>query len=193
MGNNATAINEQASLQRDKISKDNSENKLGISSDSRLASIYDIDSRGTGEVIDGLAKLTLNKQYTDNTVIAGMNPDFPNGHANFNYKGSHNMLSSANEASDKPSKLGPNLKSLSIDGNGMPIIPDGHTTSQSPTVTPSDEREDGLKNGFGVSMPRHNPGKTPAPEVSYIQRRDTEDGAPRLGEYIDTDKYDFEA
>ena len=133
----------------------------------------------------------LKKLYTDGIKSnEDFHPDFQDGYLaeDFAYqKGKQIHRDDELSATDKPSKMGPNLKVPTIDDNGQPIVPDGHSRFE------PEGGQLGRGKGFGTSFSRNQPGSynQPTLESSYIERKDSEDeqAVPRLGEYININNY----
>lgn len=93
------------------------------------------------------------KEYMTNTTVSG-NPDFSNFISlNFTDAPTYDSLTgqggSIESAKDKPSLIGPNLKSIGFDANGAPSIPEGFTNLNRTTETDPDNRQAIGTQGFG--------------------------------------------
>ena len=141
---------------------------------------------------DQTKDMFLKELYT-NGIVNGedYHPDFPGGYSaeSYTYQEGKALLVADLEAEDLPSRKGPNLKVPTIDTDGQPIVDAGHDR-----VTPTGGQF-GDGKGFGTTLPRNTPGvySQPSSGRSYIERKDStdEEVAPTLGEYINTDIYDY--
>jgi hypothetical protein len=117
-------------------------------------------------------------------IGVGQNPDFNEGYSadKFKYTDAEDMLSSVGNVSDLPSKKGPNLKTLSIDLNGEPIIPEGHVN------VPSSIDNIDAGNGFGSNFDRNKEGANVNVVSKHMIDRKKEDSIT-FGEYIDVKNY----
>lgn len=136
-----------------------------------------------GEQINNKAESELTSLYDNG---ASGNPDFPLDHlgSDYKYEGATDMLESAPTQSDKPNRLGPNLIPPSIDAQGEVSTEESQNTAASPVSG----------RGFGVNLDRHNPNNFES-LGSYLKRRRNDDGDIEVpkGEFVNEDKYDWEA
>jgi hypothetical protein len=190
MGMNATMINLQATRletgQRDKFKGRFSDLTSGGSSRD-LSSLFPGGplSEPTDSFSDTKKKFT--ELYTDGIVIGtDIQPDFVKGYSanQFKYYDGNSKFDDVENATDKPTYLGPNMKSLSIDSNGEPIIPSDREPSPAPANI--DVVENGR--GFGSSFNRNNPTRASSVSDHYVNRKE-EPSSITLGEYIDIANY----
>lgn len=150
--------------------------RVGLDEDSGVISI-------DGEQINSKAESELTSLYDNG---ASGNPDFPLDHSgsDYKYEGATDMLESAPAQSDKPNRLGPNLIPPSIDDQGEVSTEESQSTVSSPVSG----------RGFGVNLDRHNPNSFES-LGSYLKRRRNDDGDIEVpkGEFVNEDKYDWEA
>lgn len=136
-----------------------------------------------GEQINSKAESELTSLYVSG---ASGNPDFPLNHlgSNYKYEGAIGMLESASAQSDKPNMLGPNLIPPKINDDGEVDTSESQNTATSPVSG----------RGFGVNLDRHNPNGFES-LGSYLKRRRDENDDIDIpkGEFVNEDKYDWEA
>lgn len=169
MGANATMTNEQALTQRTSF-KENFGNK-GVARD--LSSIFTDNCKPSVGVFNE-SKAEFNKT----TVDLGQNVDFQYK-VDLTYKGAADMLDSTNDAKDEPNRKGPNLR--------VPILnPDGSVEVHGEgTVSP----EAGGNRGFGTKISTNEEGVVVVKR--YLERKGSEDSNVKLGEYFDSNSYDW--
>jgi len=192
MGMNATMINQQAeglgdsNGQRDKFKRTFSDLTSGGSSRD-LSSLFP-----GGPLSDPTDSFDKTKGVFTGLYTSGISlqddiqPDFGDGYSaeQFKYEGGNSKFTDVENATDKPTYLGPNMKSLSIDSNGEPIIPSDRTSSPAPANI--DVAENGR--GFGTSFDRNNPRTSSSVSDHYVKRKE-EPSSITLGEYIDIANY----
>lgn len=182
-------ISDQTKAQRDEFAGSDT-SVLGANRTSHLvfAEKLQIDEDEGYITIDGhqvndSAVSELTRLYTEG---ASGNPDFPGDHlaSNYSYEGASGMLDSAPGQTDKPNRLGPNLIPPTIDESGEVSTAESTNTASSPVTG----------RGFGVNLDRHNPGEG-STLGSYLSRRRNDDGDIEVpkGEFVNEDKYDWEA
>lgn len=122
--------------------------------------------------------------YTNGIVVGtDIQPDFEKGHSanDYKYRGSELIKSGINDAEDKPSIKGPNLKSISIGRDGQPIL-EGITSSD---VSPPVDTVNGR--GFGTKNDRNFLQNSKGVTSHYVDRKD--ESKVTFGEYIDITNY----
>ena len=207
---NGTATNDassQTTNQRNAFSGGVSQiNKLGASR-TTMSSIFDFDERGSGDSIMIRAQAVLALNYGIATpdsgispqdgVRTGKNPDFPGGWSGSNYKYTNGVGTSkygkVENAIDKPNIFGPNLLTPSIED------PTAETVSRisSPTANQLQINADFTNisqdpNGYGTYIdtndPRDRDQKVTKP---FFMERPSSSERQVLGEFFDTDTYDY--
>tara|TARA_B100000085_G_scaffold163184_1_gene148381 strand:- start:333 stop:986 length:654 start_codon:yes stop_codon:yes gene_type:complete len=192
----------QVSLQRDGYAQGSSDALKKGASRTDFSSIFDIAGRGTGEQIDNIAiGLVSNDSSADvlATVPVGQNLDFPQGFkiSNFEFNEGDNKLNTT--ASDSPYVWGPNTlvpKEL-LDNPNHPVgpvpQPVHHFTKASDVKLLPDGEDLFDTTGYGVSNVNNDPRKNYTGQ-NVLKLRASTDAAvqSKLGEYINTDTYEYD-
>lgn len=211
---NGTATNDassQTNTQRNAFSGGFG-NKLGASR-TNMGLLFDFDpatGRGLGENIDARAADVLAINYGvipaqgspinfTHAVRTGSNPDFPAGHTQLNYKyvagRGESKYADVSNMKDKPNIFGPNL--LPPDVNNPTADTEAENQVSSPTANYSNSRFEQTNveaNGYGTETdtndPRNSTFRVNKPFFLEAPRTDTTRRV--LGEFFNTDSYDYE-
>ena len=126
------------------------------------------------------AIISLYNPFPGGGVEKGENPDFADGHtgSQFRYSGSESMLDDVTNQDDAPSTKSPNVKTLEIGDNGLPLVQEGSEE------TLLDLQMNG---GFGADFERNDEQNVNRVRKHYIKRKI--DNEVTLGEYIDIANY----
>jgi hypothetical protein len=213
---NGTATNEtsdQTTAQRDAFSQV-ANSQLGASR-TVMNTLFDFGARGAADEIMVRAAEILSLNYggisthgftvANDGVGTGKNPDFPGGHNSsaYRYHGMGNGKfvqinpeSQAAHLTDKPNVFGPNIATLDIDTKAAKNNLTATSSTAKKENSLSMNNADVESNGFGTEINLNDPRLLDSDRMwdnlkPFFTLRDPNQREV-LGEYIDTDTYDYE-
>lgn len=203
--NHGEVANDQVNKQRSNFS--GSEDGIMGASRTSFESIFNLDidagGRGSGEYINSIA-LGIMSNSEDDTLLmnsdvpVGESYDFPEGYAlnKFKFSSGNNKFMNVESPSDTPFIWGPNLNApskLFKNSNaavGENVDPQGsYVKADTAQIKPLGQ-DNFDTNGYGVSNVNNDPRKN-YNNVNILQQRNNPEGATKLGEYINTETYDY--
>jgi len=217
---NGTATNDASSQtinQRNAFAQGNITSLEGASR-ATMSSIFDFISRGSGDEIMTRAKEILSLNYGGDSSVGftysshgadiGKNPDFPGGHSFLKYRYGDGVgnakfrdINPANQAAhltDMPNVFGPNLSTLSIDDktplNTNSVTSTTAKNSNSIVRTAAATESNGFGTELSINDPRHiDIDRSYNNLRPFFELRPTAGQRQVLGEYINTETYDYES
>ena len=165
-----------------------------------MSNIFDIESRGNASAIMNNAKSVFNILYGNASssttitpdshgVLVGSNPDFQEGMlpGNYKYTSADPLHKDVDNQDDKPNVFGPNLLTPNINNLSAPTNNQisSPTANKTNSFTIGDEENE--SNGFGIEIDRNDSRNSSGVDRPYFVRTGT-----TLGEYIDSDTYNYD-